>query len=71
MARQVEIELARHGDTTAGRTVETIVDKETGVIAQRERVAIAHGDQILIAEKIRAIQLVIILMKKHVLIFRP
>ena len=53
-----QVEIARHGDITAGRTVDTVVDKETGIIAERERVAVHDGNNLVIAERIRAIHMV-------------
>ena len=58
-ARQTEV--LHGGNVRVGRVVDTVVDKETGVAAQRERVLAAvpdeHGNVIvMMQERIRAVR---------------
>ena len=61
MARQVEF--AKEGDVAVGRVVDTVVDPETGVAAEKETIAIAVPTKdgktaILVQERIKAVQVV-------------
>ena len=53
-----------HGDNVrVGRTVDTVVDEQTGFAAQRERVMAAVPDQhgnviVMVQERIRAVRVV-------------
>ena len=60
-ARQTEV--IRDGNVHVGRVVDTVVDEETGVAAQRERVMAAVPDEygnviVMMQERIRAVRVV-------------
>ena len=68
-ARQTEV--LHGGNVRVGRVVDTVVDKETGVAAQRERVLAAvpdeHGNVIvMMQERIRAVRVVSDVYTVHV-----
>ena len=61
---QRQVEVAAEGEVAVGnKVVDVVVDKENGVIAQKEVVAVAvpnrsGGKDILISERIRAVKIV-------------
>ena len=68
-ARKTEV--LHGGDVRVGRVVDTVVDKETGVAAQRERVLAAvpdeHGNVItMMQERIRTVRVVSEVYTVHV-----
>ena len=71
-ARQTEV--LHGGNVRVGRVVDTVVDKETGVAAQRERVLAAvpdeHGNVIvMMQERIRAVRVVSDVYTVHVHVY--
>ena len=58
------VEVAKEGDVTVGKITDTIVDEKTGVVAQKETIAMevpdGHGGtNIVVAQRLRAVQMVI------------
>ena len=61
VGRQVEV--AREGDVAVGRVVDRVVDPRTGLLAERERIAIKvptedGGTAVVTGERIRAVRVV-------------
>ena len=58
------VEVATEGDVTVGKITDTIVDEKTGVVAQKETIAMEvpdgrGGTNIVVAQRLRAVQMVI------------
>ena len=61
VGRQVEV--AREGDVAVGRVVDHVVDSRTGLVAERERIAVRvptedGGTAVVMRERIRAVRMV-------------
>ena len=62
-----EVQYAQEGNVKLGRIIDTVVDPDTGVAAQRERTMIAvptedGGAAIVVGERFKAVQMVRITM---------
>lgn len=63
LAHGRQVQVAQEGDVTVGRVVDTVIDTETGIVAERERIAVQvptedGGTALVIGEKIRATRVV-------------
>ena len=58
-----EVEVVREGDVAVGRVVDHVVDSRTGLIVERERIAVRvptedGGTAIVVEKRIRAVRMV-------------
>lgn len=59
------VEVAKEGDVTVGKITHIIVDEKTGVVAQKETIAMEvpdgrGGTNVIVAERLRAVKMVML-----------